>query len=73
MPTILTQCTAEITPGGPASPRVLSSSREPAFDRRKMLANIGGDSELFLELILLFVERQQPLVHDIELAVHPGG
>ena len=72
MPTTLTQCTPEITPERAASPRVLSSSREPAFDRRKMLANIGGDSELFLELIRLFVDRHRALVHEIELAVHRG-
>ena len=72
MPMILKDCTPEIPPGRPASPRVMSISRERAFDRREMLANIGGDTELFYELIRLFLDRQQPLVHDIETAVNRG-
>jgi HPt (histidine-containing phosphotransfer) domain-containing protein len=35
-----------------------------------MLANIGGDSDLFHELIRLFLDRYRPLVQDIDIDVH---
>jgi HPt (histidine-containing phosphotransfer) domain-containing protein len=39
------------------------------FDANKMLANIGGDVELFDQLIRLFLDRHRTMVHDIKSAI----
>lgn len=72
MLTNLKHCIPDIQPGRQSSPRLMTSSRERAFDRCEMLANIGGDRELFHELIHLFLDRHRALVHDIEIAVNRG-
>jgi HPt (histidine-containing phosphotransfer) domain-containing protein len=42
------------------------------FDANKMLANIGGDVELFHQLIRLFLDRHRTMVHDIKSAIGGG-
>ena len=53
----------------PLLPREMSKSDASVFDARAMLTNIGGDSDLFDQLIRLFLDRHATMVRDIELAV----
>jgi CheY-like chemotaxis protein len=53
----------------PAPPREMSTSDASLFDASTMLANIGGDVELFDQLIRLFLERHRTMVQDIEVAI----
>jgi HPt (histidine-containing phosphotransfer) domain-containing protein len=47
----------------------MSTSDASLFDASMMLGNIGGDVELFRQLIRLFLERHHTMVHDIEVAI----
>ncbi|MBI4001794.1 MAG: response regulator, partial [Nitrospira defluvii] len=58
----------EDTPA-PAPPREMSKSDVSIFDASTMLANIGGDVDLFDQLIRLFLDRHRAMVHDIEVAI----
>ncbi len=58
----------EETPA-PAPPREMSKSDATIFDASTMLTNIGGDVELFDQLIRLFLDRHRTMVHDIEVAI----
>ncbi len=53
----------------PTPPREMTKSDASVFDANTMLANIGGDIELFDQLIRLFLERQRVMVQEIEVAV----
>lgn len=62
-----------VTPQGetstPAPPREMSKIDASVFDASAMLANIGGDVELFDQLIRLFLDRHRTMIHDIEVAI----
>ncbi len=53
----------------PVPPREMSKSDASIFDASTMLTNIGGDLELFDQLIRLFLDRHPMMVQDIELAI----
>jgi HPt (histidine-containing phosphotransfer) domain-containing protein len=53
----------------PAPPRKMSKSDASVFDASAMLANIGGDVELFDQLVRLFLDRRRALIQDIEVAI----
>ncbi|MGZ8421305.1 MAG: response regulator [Nitrospira sp.] len=53
----------------PVPPREMSKSDASIFDASTMLTNIGGDIELFDQLIRLFLDRHPTMVQDIELAM----
>ncbi|MEP7153305.1 MAG: response regulator [Nitrospira sp.] len=53
----------------PVPPREMSKSDASIFDASTMLTNIGGDIELFDQLIRLFLDRHPTMVQDIELAI----
>ncbi|MDP9132744.1 MAG: response regulator, partial [Nitrospirota bacterium] len=53
----------------PAPPREMTRSDASIFDASTMLANIGGDIELFDQLISLFLDRHDTMVHDIAIAI----
>ena len=56
-----------------SAPRRMMPDNDAAlFDANKMLANIGGDLELFHQLIHLFLDRHRTMVHDIKLAIDRG-
>ncbi|MGH7257997.1 MAG: response regulator, partial [Nitrospiraceae bacterium] len=40
-----------------------------AFDADRMLANIGGDRDLFTQLVDLFLERYPAMMHDVQEAL----
>ena len=50
-------------------PRELTKTDARVFDASAMLVNIGGDIELFEQLIRLFLERRRIMVEEIEVAV----
>ena len=56
----------------PVPPREMSKSDASIFDASTMLTNIGGDIELFDQLIRLFLDRHPTMVQDIELAISQG-
>ena len=56
----------------PAPPREMSKSDASIFDATTMLTNIGGDVELFDQLIRLFLDRHPTMVQDIEARHQPG-
>jgi signal transduction histidine kinase/CheY-like chemotaxis protein/PAS domain-containing protein/HPt (histidine-containing phosphotransfer) domain-containing protein len=53
----------------PALPREMSKSDASVFDASTMLANIGGDVELFDQLIRLFLDRHRTMIQDIQAAI----
>lgn len=62
-------------PEGPADPAPVREIRKTdagIFDANKMLSNIGGDVELFEQLIRLFLDRHHAMLRDIETAVGQG-
>jgi CheY-like chemotaxis protein/HPt (histidine-containing phosphotransfer) domain-containing protein len=61
---------AEGTAAPPApAPRDTSKTDAHVFDASAMLANIGGDAELFVQLIRLFLDRHGIMVKEIESAI----
>ncbi len=50
-------------------PRELTKTDARVFDASTMLVNIGGDVELFDQLIRLFLERHRMMVQEIETAI----
>jgi CheY-like chemotaxis protein len=56
-------------PSAPSLPREMPPSHVNVFDAPAMLKNIGGDVELFNQLIRLFLDRHCVMVHDIEAAI----
>ncbi|MBX3343507.1 MAG: response regulator [Nitrospira sp.] len=58
---------AEVAPPAPA--RDLSKTDARVFDAGAMLANIGGDAELFDQLIRLFLDRHSVMMKEIESAI----
>ena len=60
---------AEVPPPAPA--RDLSKTDAQVFDAGAMLANIGGDAELFDQLIRLFLDRHSVAMK--EIGVHLSG
>ena len=52
-----------------APPHEMSRSDANVFDANTMLKNIGGDVELFHQLIRLFLDRHHVMVQDIETAI----
>lgn len=50
-------------------PREMSTIDAGIFDANKMLSNIGGDVDLFNQLIRLFLDRHGSMLLDIETAV----
>jgi CheY-like chemotaxis protein len=59
----------QIEPPVHSPPREMSKSDTSVFDAGTMLANIGGDAELFDQLIRLFLDRHRVMIHDIEVAI----
>ncbi len=58
----------------PAPPHEMSKADAGIFNATTMLANIGGDVELFDQLLRLFLERQRIMVQEIEAAIkHNDG
>lgn len=57
----------EVTPAAPG--RELSKTDAHVFDASAMLANIGGDAELFDQLIRLFLDRHSVMMKEIETAI----
>lgn len=53
----------------PAPPREMSKSDVSVFDASTMLTNIGGDVQLFDQLIRLFLDRHRAMVQDIQAAI----
>lgn len=56
----------------PIPPREMTKTDASVFDASTMLANIGGDIELFDQLIRLFLERHRLMVLEIETAIKQG-
>ena len=56
-------------PLAPALPREMSPSDINVFDAGTMLKNIGGDVELFDQLIRLFLDRHRAMVQEIDTAI----
>jgi signal transduction histidine kinase/CheY-like chemotaxis protein/HPt (histidine-containing phosphotransfer) domain-containing protein len=52
-----------------APPRETSKADASIFDANKMLSNIGGDVELFNQLVRLFLDRHGSMLLDIDTAV----
>ena len=52
-----------------APPRIMPDNDAAVFDANKMLANIGGDVELFDQLIRLFLDRHRTMALDIKSAI----
>lgn len=61
---------AEVAPPAPA--REISKTDARVFDAGAMLANIGGDAELFDQLIRLFLDRHGVMMKEIESAIGQG-
>lgn len=59
---------SEDTPAS-APQREMTKTDASIFDAGKMLSNIGGDVELYDELIRLFLDRHRALMQDIEVAI----
>ncbi|HQY57540.1 MAG: response regulator [Nitrospira sp.] len=57
----------------PIPPREMTKTDASVFDASTMLANIGGDVELFDQLIRLFLERHRSMVQEIETAIKQGN
>ena len=53
----------------PSLPREMPPSDVNVFDAATMLKNIGGDVELFDQLIRLFLDRYCVMLQDIEIAI----
>ncbi|MCS6296523.1 MAG: response regulator [Nitrospira sp.] len=53
----------------PPPPRDMSKTDSHVFDANAMLANIGGDAELFDQLIRLFLDRHGIMMKEIESAI----
>ena len=53
----------------PAPPREMTKTDARVFDAATMLANIGGDAELFDQLIRLFIDRHPVMMKEIETAI----
>jgi CheY-like chemotaxis protein len=53
----------------PSLPREMPPSDGNVFDAATMLKNIGGDVELFNQLIRLFLDRYCVMLQDIEVAI----
>ena len=53
----------------PLPPREMTKTDARVFDAGTMLANIGGDVDLFEQLIRLFLDRHRILMQEIETAV----
>ncbi len=53
-------------------PRMRPDDEAAVFDARAMLANIGGDEDLFGELICLFLSRQNAMISNIQTAMARG-
>jgi two-component system sensor histidine kinase/response regulator len=53
----------------PVPRREMTKTDARAFDAAAMLANIGGDAELFEQLIRLFLDRHGLLMKEIETAI----
>ncbi len=58
---------ADVPP--PAPRREMTKTDARVFDASAMLANIGGDAELFDQLIKLFLDRHGLLMKEIETAI----
>ncbi len=58
---------ADVAP--PPPPRDMSMTDARVFDASAMLANIGGDAELFDQLIRLFLDRHRAMMKEIESAI----
>ncbi|MFO0733854.1 MAG: Hpt domain-containing protein, partial [Nitrospiraceae bacterium] len=62
-----------LSPGTPAKPgaaaRAVKSSYSAVFDATTMLANLGGDTDLFEQLLRLFLDRQSMMMAEIRTAV----
>ncbi len=52
-----------------APPREMTNTDARVFDAGAMLANIGGDAELFDQLIRLFLDRHPIMMKEIETAI----
>jgi CheY-like chemotaxis protein len=61
--------TAAVDVVPPPLPRDMSKTDARVFDASAMLANIGGDVELFDQLIRLFLERHSVMMKEIESAI----
>ncbi len=61
---------ADVAPPAPA--REISKTDARVFDAGAMLANIGGDAELFDQLIRLFLDRHSVMMKEIESAIGQG-
>ncbi|MGC3973803.1 MAG: response regulator [Nitrospira sp.] len=61
---------ADVAPTAPA--RDMSKTDARVFDADAMLANIGGDAELFDQLLRLFVDRHSVMMKEIESAIEQG-
>ena len=53
----------------PTPPREMTKTDARVFDASTMLVNIGGDVDLFDQLIRLFLERHRIMVQEIEAAI----
>ncbi len=53
----------------PTPPREMTKTDARVFDASTMLVNIGGDVDLFDQLIRLFLERHRIMLQEIEAAV----
>jgi two-component system, sensor histidine kinase and response regulator len=53
-------------------PRTMLDNDAAVFDSRAMLANIGGDDNLFRELIGLFLDRRDAMIANIQGAIAGG-
>ena len=58
----------------PAPPRAapLMTDDAPVFEREKALFNLGDDADLLEQLIVMYAEDEDRLVHDIETALTAG-
>ncbi len=60
----------EVTASGPL--QMLPDNDATVFDARAMLANIGGDDNLFSELNCLFWDRRNAMISNIQAAIVRG-
>lgn len=62
----------EVQASGPEGPELLPAELPALFDPAQMLRNIGGDQDLLIQLIDLFLERQADIMTSIRQALSEG-